>query len=66
MALMKILDESENNVCGKCKHHIAERRENALWGFKQVSWYCINERSMNYGYRTAYTDSCEDFEERGE
>lgn len=66
MALMKLIDESENGICGKCKYHECETRQNALWGFKQTSWFCVNERSINHGYRTVYTDSCEDFEERSE
>lgn len=64
MALMKVLDENANGVCGKCKYHAAERRKNALWRFDTVTWYCTNERSANCGYQTVYTDSCEDFEER--
>lgn len=46
-------------VCGTCKFN---RRD---WtNPKNPDFYCGNEESDNYGYNTAYSDGCEDWEER--
>ena len=45
--------------CGNCKYN---KRD---WTNKNNhDFYCGNEQSDNYGYNTAYLDSCDDFEEK--
>ena len=46
--------------CGECKHNYWERADN-----DDIYWVCGNEDSDNYGYSTAYSDKCDDFEEKG-
>ena len=44
--------------CGKCKYHTPPESQTD-------DWTCDNEESDNYGLPTEYSDSCEDYEERG-
>ena len=44
-------------LCGECRYN---KRD---WtNPKNPDFYCSNERSENYGYNTAYTDTCDEWE----
>ena len=45
------------NCCGECKYN---KRNWSQDGY----FYCSNVDSDNYGYSTAYSDSCDDYEEK--
>ena len=42
--------------CGECKYNRYDRDDECF--------YCGNEYSSDYGCITAYTDFCEDYEEK--
>ena len=45
------------NKCGECKYN---KRD---WtNPNNPDFYCSNEDSDNYGYNTAYSDGCDDWE----
>lgn len=49
----------KEQVCGMCKYNVRD------WTNKNnPDFYCSCEDSENYGYNTAYTDTCEEWEER--
>lgn len=49
----------EEHICGTCRHN---RRE---WiNPKNKDFYCDNPDSDNYAVNTAYTDGCEEWEEK--
>lgn len=43
--------------CGECKYNKYDRTDQ--------DYYCGNDHSDNYGCNTAYSDCCEDYEEKG-
>ena len=47
-------------MCGECKWHTAEKDREKLIGY-----YCGNGQSEHYGMWTQYTDTCEEWEQRG-
>ena len=48
--------------CGECKYNEYETNDTEY--AIEIRFYCGNEYSDNYGYNTAYSDSCEDYEEK--
>ena len=46
-------------ICGECKWH---RKEDCP---RDTQWHCQNENSDYYLDYTDYTDTCEEFEQRG-
>lgn len=42
------------DYCGECQHNTYDKKEKC--------YVCNNKDSENYGLRTAYDDSCEEFE----
>lgn len=46
-----------NNNCGNCRNH--------RYDPEYQDYYCTEWESENYGEFTDYTDSCEEFSERG-
>ena len=49
-----------DNICGECKWHKCVQV-----GFITSDWYCENPDSDNCTMFTDYTDTCEEFEQRG-
>ena len=49
---------SDSEICGNCKYHVCERKNN------NTEWYCCNKESEYYDEYTEYTDSCDNYEER--
>lgn len=44
-------------ICGECKYH-----ERAKWS---ADWICTNPNGEYYALSTDYTDTCEEWEQRG-
>lgn len=52
----------EREVCGTCNHN---KHDNDGSGIRQRGgYYCGNERSEYYACPTAYSDTCDDWEEK--
>lgn len=49
-------------ICGECKWHYPE---NDVSGIKILGWYCGSDESEHANMWTDYTDTCEQFEQRG-
>lgn len=48
--------------CGNCKYNTVEWK--GVYITHNISFYCGNENSTEYGSPTFYDDSCDDYEEK--